>query len=562
MGALSKGTRPKSTPRQRRDQAWKCLQPPAFNRLANLNHHAMHEMKICCDEEIAARRANFDDELENRRAARQRKRRRWTGAAADVEPADVIAPPSGSDFLASMRSSAVDNIRPATMLAGLLTIIMCCGKVAFEDAPDVFLQRFVQSYVRNQWRCATYTVSMLHSVLYHVIDETGALPIVCGLHICKKCFSLYHGVSEWTLTKLIRKRQAGEGSAHGTTGRGAMRPKTLHALEWIDNRVKMLGDFMPHKSYIHLPPGSKDELYQTYVLDCQLSALNDCVTRTTFFNLMSQKFPRVKIPKQKRFAKCDECESFDTRIRSAFSDATRQQLRKEKSRHLDFVVQERRKYYKHRRKAASDPISHPNKEYMSLIIDGMDQAKTQVPRVRRETSSTKNLYGVPYVTIGVLDHGHEPTVYTFPSQFAKDSSLTCDLLSESIRRHFERERMPSKSPRGKKRVLYVQLDNAGSENKNYAVMGMFALLVHFGVFDKIKVSFLPVGHTHEDVDQMFSCIARALRKCSVIVPSELMDIMRGAYTPRPEVLDVDKVRNYHSIEMIGVFCVLYVLGCC
>ena len=36
------------------------------------------------------------------------------------------------------------------------------------------------------------------------------------------------------------------------------------------------------------------------------------------------------------------------------------------------------------------------------------------------------------------------------------------------------------------------------------VLGFLCHLVECGIFDKVKVSFLIVGHTHEDVDQVFS----------------------------------------------------------
>ena len=38
------------------------------------------------------------------------------------------------------------------------------------------------------------------------------------------------------------------------------------------------------------------------------------------------------------------------------------------------------------------------------------------------------------------------------------------------------------------------------------------LIVKYYVFSQIKVCFLMVGHTHEDIDQMFSCISRRLSK--------------------------------------------------
>jgi hypothetical protein len=52
-------------------------------------------------------------------------------------------------------------------------------------------------------------------------------------------------------------------------------------------------------------------------------------------------------------------------------------------------------------------------------------------------------------------------------------------------------------------VLNVQLDNACSDNKNRYVFSFFSLLVQKGVFRKVYVNFLFVGHTHEDIDVMF-----------------------------------------------------------
>jgi hypothetical protein len=52
--------------------------------------------------------------------------------------------------------------------------------------------------------------------------------------------------------------------------------------------------------------------------------------------------------------------------------------------------------------------------------------------------------------------------------------------------------------------LYLQLDNCVGENKNRYVFAFLSLLVAKGIFKQVYVGFLMVGHTHEDVDAMFS----------------------------------------------------------
>ena len=58
----------------------------------------------------------------------------------------------------------------------------------------------------------------------------------------------------------------------------------------------------------------------------------------------------------------------------------------------------------------------------------------------------------------------------------------------------------------------MQLDNTTGENKNETVLGFLAWLCAVGTFKKVTLSFLPVGHTHEDIDAVFGVLMRYLNR--------------------------------------------------
>ncbi|XP_070551958.1 uncharacterized protein [Ptychodera flava] len=69
------------------------------------------------------------------------------------------------------------------------------------------------------------------------------------------------------------------------------------------------------------------------------------------------------------------------------------------------------------------------------------------------------------------------------------------------------------------RNLHAQLNNCFGKNKNRFMLSLASVLVEYNVFQEVLFHFLPVGHTHEDVDQMFSRVSTALYKtCAYIIP--------------------------------------------
>jgi hypothetical protein len=53
-------------------------------------------------------------------------------------------------------------------------------------------------------------------------------------------------------------------------------------------------------------------------------------------------------------------------------------------------------------------------------------------------------------------------------------------------------------------LLLPDLSSYIRENKNRFVFSYLKSLIDCGTFQEIYVDFLPVGHTHCDIDQMFS----------------------------------------------------------
>ena len=97
-------------------------------------------------------------------------------------------------------------------------------------------------------------------------------------------------------------------------------------------------------------------------------------------------------------------------------------------------------------------------------------------------------------------------------------------------------------------TLYVQVDG-GPENKNQWVIAYFVLLICLGIFQKIKMCFLPVGHTHEDIDQGFSCIARHLRHVNAYTFAQLVKCVQDSFKKEnkpPNVFQIGQTFDWKS----------------
>ena len=80
-------------------------------------------------------------------------------------------------------------------------------------------------------------------------------------------------------------------------------------------------------------------------------------------------------------------------------------------------------------------------------------------------------------------------------------------------------------------VLYLPLDNTFHENKNQVVFGYLNMLLELRIFHKVKVDFLLAGHTHDHIDQIFSCFSVTLRGKEVGSLPSLIECIKKSYMP-------------------------------
>jgi len=94
--------------------------------------------------------------------------------------------------------------------------------------------------------------------------------------------------------------------------------------------------------------------------------------------------------------------------------------------------------------------------------------------------------------IGLKDAVRGCSLHWFFNEFPGGSQLTCSIIGAYL----------ATVPDLAKKTVFIQLDNCGGENKNWLLMQFLSMLVGMGKVKCIVVNFLPVGHTHIDIDQV------------------------------------------------------------
>ena len=286
---------------------------------------------------------------------------------------------------------------------------------------------------------------------------------------------------------------------------------------WYAQWVEDHGCKNPESEIIFVDDVDNKDLYEMYALE--MNAFKDPWMSASYFNskVIATHKHYVKRYSRKPFGECLTCTRLKVEKARVLASRDRDKIRDVKMRirtHQEHQKQERGHYYAHRTKART----HPS-ECLSIIMDGMDQSKTNLPHTVRPTKGERHCCETKIT--GVLVHGDRFNVYINEPQVHSTSNVAIHCLHDTLMDLLEaRGQLP--------KVLYLQVDG-GPENKNQWTFGYLALLVHLGVFEKIKVSFLPVGHTHEDIDQRFSRISVALKKKNAFTFDEFVDVVKNAF---------------------------------
>lgn len=236
-----------------------------------------------------------------------------------------------------------------------------------------------------------------------------------------------------------------------------------------------------------------------------------------------------------------------------------------KDMHLKQSQTERQKYYYHNKKAESGGDSGQKYRYVSIIMDGMDQAKTTLPHFPRTPKYMDEKQCIEYHLMGTLVFGYGLrgcyVDWSVKQQFPDDSNALLTSLERTLRR-VQKTRLDRSEPMPE--VLYLQLDNCSS-NKNHWLLAYAFWLVHMGILQKVKISFLLVGHTHENIDQFFSRVSTAFRNERAMTLPQMIAIVRSCATPAPESvvetemvnfkrwLDTMEPENLHQVKKQQVF---------
>ena len=131
----------------------------------------------------------------------------------------------------------------------------------------------------------------------------------------------------------------------------------------------------------------------------RMLGLQNKISRADFYRLWCEEFTHMKIPPYSRFSKCHiywECRNC---IESITNERVKETVQVQYQLHLTLQVEEQQDYWRAKRDAVMSPD-----ELLYLIVDGMDQNTTMVPKLHQSVKGIEGRYVKTHLC-SVLVHG-------------------------------------------------------------------------------------------------------------------------------------------------------------
>ncbi|WAR16733.1 hypothetical protein MAR_031327 [Mya arenaria] len=186
-------------------------------------------------------------------------------------------------------------------------------------------------------------------------------------------------------------------------------------------------DRQPDREELHLPAClTKDMLFKSYEDEMKQGKIRP-VSRSRFHEIWLQQMPNVKIRKDPDdLPQCQTCATIQTGLMQLPCKQDREKFLNLRSTDLELQARCRKKYYKHIRKAAKDGLEG---RHLSLIIDGMDQAKTRLRRFSVYSKADAHLHKMQQHVTGIKVHNTNQTyLMTWTDTLHPDANVTINAL--------------------------------------------------------------------------------------------------------------------------------------
>ena len=376
---------------------------------------------------------------------------------------------------------------------------------------DNLRQKRMQLLDLSQEDASTAVFHKLQSMVD--IDGGDVWTYYCnGRPVCQHTFRIENVISTAQLYKLQSRIQRGCRSAHekheaeGSLGKANSSgpSKCLAIIAWYTGYSHVVGCWMPDDQMVVVPRRERIDEFEEY----QAASGGDTASYAYFCKVLREAAELENIVRARpklNFQDCTKCSDSNSKIKAALRKGDRamaEAAKAERAAHIAEERKERLRYYE-RREHGRDP----QHDSVSLIIDKCDSTKTTVPWFKQSPGAWWSALRKECLNqhlLGVMVHGRPDKIfmYTVNESIKGDANLNIEGIRRTLADLYETEPMP--------KTVYIQADNA-SDNKCWAMLAFLGTLVLHGYTNHVYLSFLLVGHTHEDIDQRFSIIARHFR---------------------------------------------------